>query len=79
LQLRHRHPSVPANVYEIRPGKDRRGVDLISDARLWYDGPNAVSNAVGNAKFYSRSQILRIPPWWRQSNHLMGAERPFNP
>jgi len=31
--------------------KDKRGVDLISDAlpfgRLWYAGPNAVSNAIG--------------------------------
>ena len=29
--------------YEVRPHKDRRGVDLISDAlpfgRLWYGGP----------------------------------------
>ena len=29
--------------YEVRPRKDKRGVDLISDAlpfgRLWYDGP----------------------------------------
>ena len=38
------HPS-----YEVRPRKDRRGFDLICDAlpfgRLWYDGPNAISNA----------------------------------
>jgi hypothetical protein len=38
-----------SHVYEVRPRKDYRGVDLISDAlpfgRLWYDGPNAVSNA----------------------------------
>jgi hypothetical protein len=30
------------HVYEVRPRKDRRGVDLISDAvrfgRLWYNG-----------------------------------------
>jgi hypothetical protein len=35
------------HVYEVRPRKDHRGVDLISDAlpfgRLWYDGPNAAS------------------------------------
>ena len=34
-------------VYEIRPRKDYRGVDLISDAlpfgRLWYGEPNAVA------------------------------------
>ena len=36
---------------KFAPRKDKRGVDLISDAlpfgRLWYDGPNAASNAVG--------------------------------
>jgi ketosteroid isomerase-like protein len=39
------------HTYSIRPRKDKRGVDLISDAlpfgRLWYGEPNA--------KFYSRS------------------------
>ena len=34
--------------------KDRRGVDLISDAlpfgKLWYTEPNAVSNAIGYAQ-----------------------------
>jgi len=33
------------HVYEVRPRKDKRGVDLISDAlpfgRLWYAEPNA--------------------------------------
>jgi len=37
--------------YEVRPREDKRGVDLISDVlpfgRLWYDGLNAASNAVG--------------------------------
>jgi len=37
---------------------------LISDAlpfgRLWYDGPNAVANSVGYAKFYSRSHDIVI-------------------
>jgi hypothetical protein len=32
-----------------------RGVDLICNAlpvdQLWYDGPNAASNAIGNAQF----------------------------
>jgi len=40
-------------LYEVRPRKDQRGVDVISDAlpfgRLWYGGPNAVSNAIGYA------------------------------
>ena len=37
------------HVYEVRPRKDKRGVDLISDAllfgRLWYGEPDAVSSA----------------------------------
>jgi hypothetical protein len=45
--------------YEVRPRKDKRGVDLISDALpfggLWYGEPDAISNAVDYAKFYSRS------------------------
>ena len=47
------------HVYEIRPRSDKRGFDLISDTlpfgRLWYAEPNAVSNAIGYAKFFSRS------------------------
>ena len=38
------------HAYEIRPRKDHRSVDLISDAlpfgRLWYGDPNAVSNVI---------------------------------
>ena len=51
--------------YEVRPRDDRRGVDLISDAlpfgRLWYGEPNAVSDAIGYAKFRSRSHDAVIP------------------
>ena len=47
------------HVYEVRPRKDRRGVDLISDAlpfgALWYGGPKAVANAIGYAEHRSRS------------------------
>ena len=47
------------HLYEIRPRKDKRGFDLISDAlpfgRLWYGDPNAVSNAIGYAEHRSRS------------------------
>jgi len=43
----------------MRPRKDKRGFDLISDAlpfgRLWYGEPNAISNAVDYAKHRSRS------------------------
>jgi hypothetical protein len=52
------------HVYEVRPRKDHRGVDLISDVlpfgRLWYDGPQAVANAIGYAQFYSRSHDAAI-------------------
>ncbi|PYJ21834.1 MAG: hypothetical protein DME92_05405 [Verrucomicrobia bacterium] len=54
------------HVYEVRPRKDRRGVDLISDVlpftRLWYGEPNAISNAVDYAKFRSRSHdaVIRV-------------------
>ena len=38
------------HVYEVRPRKDKRGVDLISDVlpfgRLCYAGPNAISSAI---------------------------------
>ena len=47
----------PMHVYEVRPRKDKRGVDLISDAlpfgRLWYTKPD---DAVDYAKF---SQSIR--------------------
>jgi hypothetical protein len=54
------------HVYEVRPRKDKRGFDLISEAlafgRLWYAEPNAISNAIGYAKFRSRSQhaVIRV-------------------
>jgi hypothetical protein len=56
----------PQHVYEIRPRADRRGFDLISDTlpfgRLWYGEPNAISNAVTYAKFFSRSHhaVIRV-------------------
>jgi len=52
--------------YEVRQPKDHRSFDLISDAlpfgRLWYAEPNAISNAVGYAQFYSRSHdaVIRV-------------------
>jgi hypothetical protein len=54
------------HIYEVRPRQDQRGVDLISDVlpfgRLWYDGPNAASNAIGYANQYSRSHdaVIRV-------------------
>jgi len=47
------------HTYEVRPRKDHRGVDLISDAQpfgwLWYGDSNAVANAIGYAQHCSRS------------------------
>jgi len=52
------------HVYEVRPRKDKRGVDLISErlpfGRLWYAEPNAISNAIGYAMHRSRSHDAMI-------------------
>jgi hypothetical protein len=44
-------PMQHTRVYEVRPRKDKRGVDLISDVlpfgRLWYGERNAERNAIG--------------------------------
>jgi len=51
------------HVYEIRPRKNHRAVDLISDVlpfnRLWYDTPD---NAIGYAVHRSRSNdaVIRV-------------------
>jgi hypothetical protein len=51
------------HTYEIRPRKDKRGFDLISDAlpfgRLWY---TEIPHAIGYAEFYSRSHgaVIRV-------------------
>jgi hypothetical protein len=64
--LRRRFAKSDTQVYEVRPRKDHRGFDLISDAlpfgRLWYSEPNAISNAIGYAKFRSRSHdaVIRV-------------------
>ena len=56
----------PTDVYEIRPRRDKQGVDLISDAlpfgRLWYGEPDAIANAIDYAKSLSRSHdaVIRI-------------------
>ena len=54
------------HVYEVRPRKDHRGVDLISDVlpfgHLWYGEPNAIRNAIGCAMHSSRSHdtVIRV-------------------
>jgi hypothetical protein len=51
------------HAYEVRPRKDKRGVDLISDAlpfgRLWYGEPD---DTIDYAKFRSRSHdaLIRV-------------------
>jgi hypothetical protein len=51
------------HLYEVRPRRDKRGFDLISDAlpfgRLWYQDSDA---AVGYAQFYSRAHdcVIRV-------------------
>ena len=51
------------HAYEVRPRKDKRGVDLISDVLpfggLWYTKPD---DAVSYAKFFSRSHdaVIRV-------------------
>ena len=58
--------TISQHLYEVRPRKDHRGVDLISDAlpfgRMWYGEPNAVANAIGYASHYSRSHgaVIRV-------------------
>jgi hypothetical protein len=50
-------------IYEVRPRKDKRGFDLISDAlpfgRLWY---TKQGEAVEYARFFSRSHdaVIRV-------------------
>ena len=54
------------HVYEVRPRKDHRGVNLFSDTlpfgRLWYGDTNAVANAIGYATHYIRSHdaVIRV-------------------
>jgi hypothetical protein len=54
------------HAYEVRPRKDKRGVDLISDVlpfgRLWYGVANAVAHAIGYAEHRSRSHqaVIRV-------------------
>ena len=66
------------HVYQVRARKDKRGVDLISDVlpfgRLWYSEPNAISNAIGHAKFYSRSHHAVISVYDETGNVLQAHE-----
>ena len=54
------------HVYEIRPRKDRRGIDLIGERLplgvLWFEGPDAIEDAVNYARSFSYSHpvIIRV-------------------
>lgn len=52
------------HVYEVRPRKDKRGVDLISDTLpldpLWYAERDSVNNAVDYAKSFAAGHIQRL-------------------
>jgi hypothetical protein len=54
------------HVFDVRPRKDKRGVNLISDALpyspLWYRGPNAIRDAINYARFFSHSgsAVIRV-------------------
>ena len=60
--------SAGQDLYEVRPRKDREGIDLISElfryGPIWYAGPDALRNAIAYAKYrsHSRSQraIIRV-------------------
>jgi hypothetical protein len=53
------------HVYEVRPRKERRGVDPISDlppfGRLWYGAPNAILRSTLQFRIRRRNlrEILR--------------------
>ena len=68
------------HVYEVRPHKDKHGVDLISDVlpfgRLWYGQPDAISNAIGYARFYSRSHDAVIRVYDDAGNLIATHEQP---
>jgi hypothetical protein len=65
--------------YEVRPRKDKRGVDLISDVlpfgRLWYDTPD---NAIGYAMHSSRSHDAVIRVYDAAGNMIEQHERTGN-
>jgi hypothetical protein len=74
----------PMHVYEVRPRKDHRGVDLRCRlGRLWHGEPNAASNAIDYAKHRSRSHDAMIRVYdeagnvieTREQNHFSKSNR----
>jgi hypothetical protein len=71
-------PPISTHLYEVRPRADKHGVDLIGDALrfgpLWYAGANSVSNAIGFAKFFSRSHHAVISVYDEAGNVIEAHE-----
>lgn len=73
---RLKHLTTSIHIYEIRLRADKRGVDLTSDVLLlgplWYAGPNATSNAIKYAKFFSGSHdaVIRV---YDEAGNLIGT------
>ena len=69
------------HAYEVRPRKDHRGVDLISDVlpfwSLWYGEPHAIINAIDYAKFYSRSHDAVIWVYDSAGNVIASTKKNF--
>ena len=61
---RGKRSSRSIHIYEIRSRADKHGFDLSGDALpyspLWYRGSNAIADAVGYAKSYSRTHPIVI-------------------
>jgi hypothetical protein len=67
------------HIYQIRPRKDKRGVDLICDllpfGRLWHGEPNAISNArFAGTHRWSATICVRVIKSARSALNLARAE-----
>ena len=62
------------HVYEVRPRKDKRGVDLISDVlpfgRLWYDEPNAIAMQSDMRSIAAGHMMIAWQQWRVADNKL---------
>jgi hypothetical protein len=63
---RRKRSASSIHIYEIRPRADKHGFDLSGDmlpySPLWYRGSNAIVDAVGYAKSFSRGHpvVIRV-------------------
>jgi hypothetical protein len=52
------------HIYQVRPPKDKHGVHFISDVLpfgwLWYGESDAITNAIGYAKFTAAHETLSV-------------------